>query len=231
MKEYHFVHIPKNAGMTIRHSLDLKPLMTTSISCHHRDTKYSHELHAQMTKYSEHHGDEHARWRDLNSDCQNRKCFAVIKNPWHKVASRYMFLMHLFSPDHPNYQKMLRHPTYEAKSFEEFLEERHEWGGKKFFWHRAIRGWFNQKDHVTDLEGNNRCDILRAEHLNEDVNKYFNMDISLRSRNVSNVTKIDYKTFYTPVTKKIIEDWYAEDIEFFGFTFESTASKNIWNID
>lgn len=228
MKKYHFIHIPKNAGMTIRHS-ELMQQATCSKPQFHKSPEYTSALHAQMKKYSEHHGDEHARWRDLNQETQQRNCFAIVKNPWHKVVSRYTFLMHLFTPGCSSYQKMVNHPTYEPKSFEEFLEERHEWGDKEFFWHRAIRGWYTQKDHVTDLEGNNKCDILRAEHLNADVNKYFNCNISLRSRNVSNIDKKDYKTFYTPETKKIIEDWYADDIEFFGFTFEGCATKNIWD--
>jgi hypothetical protein len=228
MKKYHFIHIPKNGGMTIRRS-QLMGNIATSTPGSHISPEYTKALHEQMAKYYEHHGNEHARWRDLNKEAQGRKCFAIVRNPWSKVVSRYTFLMSMFNPSHGSYNKMVNHPTYEPKSFEEFLEERHVWGDKEFFWHRAIRGWYCQVDHVSDFDGNIKCDILRLENLNEDVNKYFNTNINLRSRNVSNVDKKDYRDFYTPETKKIIEDWYADDIETFGFTFDGPATKNIWN--
>lgn len=179
-----------------------------------------------MKKYQEHHGHEHARWRDLNNAAHKLQAVAFVRNPWAKVVSRYTFLMHLF--DKPKHM-VHTNPNYKRCTFEEFLEERHIWGHIPFFWHRAIHGWYPQHDHVTDKDGNVRCDILRTEHLYEDANKYFQTTITMHPRNVSNIDKKDYRTFYNDNTKKIVEDWYAADIETFGFTFDSPATKNIWN--
>ncbi|MGV7235182.1 MAG: hypothetical protein ACQ9ET_02895 [Nitrosomonadaceae bacterium] len=226
MNRVNFIHIPKNGGMTIRHCPELKSRILLSSPNRHISPEYTKTLLAQMNKYGEHHGYEHARWRDLNKAAHAFKSFAVVRNPWSKVVSRYTFLMHLFDKGN---ERVIQSPHYSQKPFEEFLEERLEWGNRDYFWHRAIRGWFNQKDHVTDADGNLQVDVLRLEHLNKDINKYFNLNISLRSRNVSNIAKKDYRDFYTPETKKIVEDWYADDIEFFGFTFDGEATKNIWN--
>lgn len=223
--KFHFIHIPKTGGMTIRRSLELKSKLIYS-GPQFFSREYTKQLDAIMKKHNEHHGYEHARWRDLNDEAHQLPCVAFIRNPWSRVVSRYTFLMHIF--DKPKH-KIHSHPTYKRCSFEEFLEERFEWGNIPYFWHRAIRGWYPHVDHVTDIDGNIRCDILRTEHLYEDANKYFNTKITMHPRNVSNTEKKDYRMFYTKETKKIVEDWYAKDIETFGFTFDGPATKNIWN--
>jgi len=218
----HFIHIPKNGGMTIRHSPHLKGKITLSTPNNHITPEYTKRLKAQMVKYGEHHGNEHARWRDLKENIRNGECFAVIRNPWSKVVSRYTY-SELAHKNGSKYAPM-------SFTFEEFLEQRHEFGNLEFFWHRAIKGWFQQKDHVTDDQGNLKVDILRLDHLDEDISKYFNISVDMNVRNLSNVSNHNYKDFYNDSTKRIVADWYAEDIEFFGFTFDGGATKNIWNI-
>ncbi len=221
----HFIHIPKNAGMTIRLCNELKPRITLSGKSNLVSQEYANTLLKTMNKYGEHHGYEHARWRDVKKSLRNGPCFAIVRNPWAKVVSRYTFLIHEIER---GAEAVINNPTYIRCSFEEFLEQRQLWV-KPYFWHRAIKGWYQQKDHVVDESGNLRCDILRAEELNKDINEYFSVNLKLQSRNVSNTGKKDYKLFYTPLTKKIIEDWYSEDIEFFGFKFDGIATKHIWN--
>jgi hypothetical protein len=60
--------------------------------------------------------------------------------------------------------------------------------------------------------------ILRVEHLNEDfksLQQYFETDVPL---GVDDFT-IDYKQHYTPTTKNIIEKYFKEDIDRFGYEF------------
>ena len=79
----------------------------------------------------------------------------------------------------------------------------------------------------TDLEGNVRCDILRVEHLKEDVLKYFNMTEMPRSRNVTSI-KEDYRTLYNSRTMQLVAQWYKKDIDYWGFDFDTGARKNTW---
>ena len=81
-------------------------------------------------------------------------------------------------------------------SFEHFLEERFDWGGKEFYWHRAIRGWFPAVDHVCDTSGTLVCDMMRFEHLNDDLCAYFDVDEMSRARNVTDLNKGSYKDLY-----------------------------------
>lgn len=229
-----FIHIPKNGGMTIRRAPQLRNRIIIAGRKHHKSEEYSDAVLNTMNKYGQHHGYEHARWRDVAPELTaNHSAFAIIRNPWSKVVSRYTFAVLLAQ------RGTISLPQH--YTIEQFLEERHTWGNVPYFWHRAILGWYPQYQHVTDEEGNLRCDILRMEYFTEDTMKYFNLKGPLEIRNVSNgdrvddnkqlTNKKDYREFFNDTTREIVADWYKDDIEFFGFTFDGPATKNIWNTD
>ena len=225
-----FIHIPKNAGVTIRKIEPIKRSLIKGIPENHISAEYTAAVAATMKKYGEHHGFEHARWRDFRKDLRdNFTAFAVIRNPWSRTVSRYTF-------NQRQVAKGKAAPSYKLHTFESFLEERHDWGDIPYFWHRAVRNWYPQKDHVTDTEGNLRCDCIRVEHFNEDMVKYFSLKQEPTVKHVSNgriennriVDKKDYREFYNDRTIQIVADWYKDDIDFFGFDFDTTATKNIY---
>ena len=115
-----------------------------------------------------------------------------------------------------------------STSFEHFLEERFEWGGKDYLWHRAIRGWYPSADHVCDADGNLKCDMMRFEHLNDDLCAYFDVKEMSRARNVTALNKGTYQDIYTDKTIQIVADWYKADIDLFGYDFDTGAQKNYW---
>jgi len=221
-----FIHIPKNAGMTIRNSSVLKNRIMPVSKDKHISKEYTRELEKTMRLSHDGNGYEHARYRDVNVELRkNHKAFAIIRNPWDRVVSRYFFAKKLI-------EKEKKHPHSYANtsSFEAFLEERHVWGNKDFYWHRAVRGWFPAKDHVIDENGEVKCDIIRFEHLNEEIEKYFGIKQMTEARNITFRTgeKPSYRDIYNEKTIQIIADWYKDDIEYWGFDFGQSASKNYW---
>jgi hypothetical protein len=56
-------------------------------------------------------------------------------------------------------------------------------------------------------------------------------------RNVTRVPKdngntghgLSYKDIYTKETIQIIADWYKKDIDYWGFDFDTPATRNYWN--
>ena len=96
-------------------------------------------------------------------------------------------------------------------------------------WHRAIRGWYPAYDYVTDKDGNVKCDIMRFENLNEDLCSYFKVPEMSRARNVTALNPGSYRDLYTEKTIQLVADWYAKDIETFGYDFDSGPTKNYWN--
>lgn len=219
-----FIHIPKNAGTTIRLSPILKDRIIEATPDIHKNKEYSDAVLAHMNSIGDHHGYEHARWRDIRAGIRmGYDAFAVIRNPWDRVASRYLFAKKV-----TEIEKKAPPGKHKIDSFEHFLEERFEWGNMKYMWHRAIRGWYNAYDYVTDIDGNLKCDMLRFENLNNDLCAYFKLPEMSRARNVTGLVR-DYKTIYTPETIQIVADWYQKDIETWGFDFDTGAKKNYWN--
>ena len=63
-----FIHIPKNAGMTIRHSDKLRGKILINNPSRHINQQYTSKLYDKMHATGDHHGAEHARWRDLDTN-------------------------------------------------------------------------------------------------------------------------------------------------------------------
>lgn len=219
-----FIHIPKCAGMTIRNSEVLAGNIIPAVPKTHKSPEYTKALEEQMKSQGDHHGHEHARWRDLNWKYQSYDCFAVARNPWDRVVSRYFFARKTkYVEKKPDAQNT------KCDSFEEFLEERHVWGGKPYQWHRAIKGWYPAVDHVCDEDGNLKCDMIRFEHLNKDLQAYFKIPAMTRARNVTGLNEGTYQDLYNDRTIQIVADWYSADIEMWGYDFDTGAKKNYWN--
>lgn len=216
-----FIHIPKNAGVAVRKSPLLKNRIVSADPYFHKSRAYTRELAAFMRERGEHHGYQHARLRDLDPvKLAKLQPLAIIRNPWARTVSRFRFAQTAI-------QNGTTEETYTANNFEAFLDERHKYGGLPFYWHRAIRGWYQQSDYVTHTDGKIGADLIRQEFLSTEVMRYFDLPDTLRHRNISRVGDSDYKSFYTPKTIKIVADWYAQDIKTFGFDFDTAATKNM----
>lgn len=211
--------------MTIRKSPQLSSRIIVAGESNHKSAAYSQAVLAKMQSTGDHHGFEHARWRDLSPAAQKHQAFAIIRNPWDRVVSRYFFAKKVIEVEKKS------DPSYaDVSSFEAFLEERHKWGNVEYMWHRAIRGWYPASDYITDLQGNIKCDILSFENYNQEICDYFKLDIIPKARNVTGLNKKSYKDMYTPETIQIIADWYKSDIDMFGYDFDTGPTKNTWKI-
>ena len=220
-----FIHIPKNAGMTVRRSPMLANKIVIAGSNVHKSPEYSKAVLEKMNANKDHHGFEHARWRDIHPSVRNRNvAFAVVRNPWDRVVSRYFFAKKVMEVE-----KKAASDYADVSSFEAFLEERHKWGGEEYMWHRAVRGWYPAHDHVCDDNGIVKCDMMRFENLDEDLCKYFNLATMSRPRNVTALNKGTYRDMYTPETIQIVADWYQKDIDHWGYDFDTGPTKNYWS--
>ena len=218
-----FIHIQKNGGMTIRHSdlLKKKVMIVTKDKLISPD--YLQRLNRTMKSLGDHHGIGHARYRDVKDWTKEHGAFAIVRNPWSKVVSRYLFAKQSIE----NGASPVDYA--DVRSLDHFIEERHKWADKEFLWHRAIRGWFPQLDHVVNSEEKVSCDIIRLEHMDSELCDYFGLQRMTDARNITTIKK-DYKDLYNDKTIQIIADWYKKDIEYWGFDFDSSAQKNYWSI-
>ena len=159
----------------------------------------------------------HDRWRDVPRDIRYiHQSFAVIRNPWARMVSRYvMGIPTSNTNDHGT--------TW--NTFEEFLETRYVWTDKQ--WNDPIRSWSTQYDYVCDESGVVRCDILRLEFIDDELSPYLQLNTPYIVReNVGDYTR-NYQDYYNnEQTIQIVADWYEQDIDYWGFDFDTSATKN-----
>ncbi|HNP35111.1 MAG TPA: sulfotransferase family 2 domain-containing protein [Woeseiaceae bacterium] len=201
--KHHFIHIPKNAGSTIREALRWRSDVSLSEPKHHRYIDIADVV-----------------GRDLSY-------FAVIRNPWSRTASRYRY----------GIQNSRRWPEDDARrlyiqnvSFAQYVKDQKiidipAFPGKP--WMGPLSSWFNQLDWVRNEDGKVVCNCLRFEHLNSDVNAYFKSMLLLPKENVT-ATQNDYRELYDDELIQIVAECFREDIEYFGFDFEGTATRNVF---
>ncbi len=217
-----FIHIPKNAGVAIKRSPALKRTVVSSEPAFYASQEYVRELLSTMQANNEHHGYHHARLQDIHPNViRNLQPIAVVRNPWSRTVSRYRFGRLAVEQGKIDSNAI-------ADSFEGFLDERFRYGKKDFYWHRAIRGWFPQHDYVVDRAGNIAVHVLRQEKLSKEASSYFGFDGGVTKRNSSGVSVKPYQEYYTAKTEQVVADWYAIDIETFGFEFNSSATRNVY---
>lgn len=207
-----FIHIPKNGGVTLRVSSACKEkvLFTSPTDSF---LPYAH----------------HERWQNLSSEHRVKyKAFAIVRNPWDRVVSRYFYAKKtiFLEAGTPYYN---RTDYVDCSSFEAFLEERHKWVDPKWYTD-PLRGWFPAYGHVSGKGGKVRCDILRFENYNEDVQSYLDLPFPPRKHNITGLNHDSYKKLYNKQTIQIVADWYKKDIDHWGFDFDTGAMRNYWNV-
>jgi len=201
---FHFIHIPKNAGQTVRDAL-----------CLQRDVSLSEPFHYRYVDIADKVG-------------RHLKFFAVVRNPWSRTASRYHFAR----------QNAAQWPTTDPRrqfianaSFEDFVRQQRilpipEHPGQP--WMGPLSSWFNQLEWIRNERGAIVCDCLRMETLDDDLRAYLGRPIDLHRRNVTQA-RYDYRSMYTDELIEIVGKLFHEDIDYFGFGFESPAIRNVFS--
>jgi hypothetical protein len=211
-----FIHIPKNAGTAINQSGLAVPVVYEFAS---KDQK---EIEENIgIGYTSAYKHLPLTYLDSGIKDQFNKKFAIVRNPWSKTVSMYNYadkLRSILPKNHPN--------NYDKITFKEFLERRHNWVmSPSFYRELPYDHWAKQSSWLA--EG---LDILRYENLNNDLSNYLGKEVSLSFVNVGTYSD-DYRTYYDKESYQEVFDWYKEDIDRWGFTFDSGATKNYWMKD
>jgi hypothetical protein len=199
---YHFIHIPKNGGQSMRYALALTG-----------DVSLTRPYHCRYIDVADEVG------RDL-------RFFSIVRNPWSRTASRYVFgrqNAQQWAADDPRREYILN------ADFETYVKERRilpipQHPGQP--WMGPLSSWFNQLEWIRDENGNVACDCLRLEQIDADASAYFRRRMAMPRQNVTRV-RYDYRSMYTDELIEIIGNTFSEDIEYFGFDFEGPATRNI----
>jgi len=202
---YHFIHIPKNGGQSVRSALQLRGDVSLSIPYHYRYVDIVEEVGEDL------------------------KFFCIVRNPWSRTASRYMFGTQNASrweDDDPR-KKYILNATFESYVKDQKILPIPKHPNQP--WMGPLSSWFDQLEWIRDENGNVSCDCLRLEHLEDDISAYLGKEIRIPRRNVTN-NRYDYRTMYNDELIQIVADTFKDDIEYFGFDFSGPATRNVFTL-
>lgn len=200
--KYHFIHIPKNGGLTVRHALELQRDVSLSAPYHYRYVDIVGKVGREL------------------------KYFAVVRNPWSRTASRYRFAQQNAGrwPASDPRRKYVEDVTFADYVRDHKILPNPDHPGQP--WMGPLSSWFNQLEWLRDESGQVACDCLRLERLEDDLGAYLHRSIGLMRRNATRET-YDYRSMYTTELTEIVADLFKGDIDYFGFSFDGPATRNI----
>jgi hypothetical protein len=196
-----FIHIPKVAGNSIMQALGIR-------WADHKDLKrYREELGAET----------------LESAFK----FAFVRNPWDRILSEYNFQkkksqrqdtvrLYLFKPDgtERSFAEWVRYALEHP-----FDHPAKEWGGKTS---DDIHRLSPPTDWLS-LEGEIAVDFVgKLENLQEDFDTVCDRldEPRVRLKRKNRKSHWHYSRYYDAETRDLVSDYYAKDIEMFGYRFK-----------
>lgn len=204
-----FLHIPKAAGTSIMKSLKKVPGNES-----HWLANTKHETLAEFHKNIE----QRRTLKDklLRKTPVDYFTFGFVRNPWDRMSSFYRYLV----------EKRPKKEIDTVTSFKDFLEQ----AGSGVEWTQNLYSMKSQLDYFTLPDGTMNIDYLgHFEYLPEDleqISKQIGVQIKLSHHNKSTNTGLDYRKQYDDEMIEFVRNRFAEEIEFFSYSFEDRYPGN-----
>ena len=192
-----FIHIPKAAGSSVRAWYKK------------RYGKFYKSMHGSVN---------HPVLKEINKTMHS---FTIVRNPYDLVFSWYRYKYSMLE------ETRHRDPEELAawhKGFDYWLQnyaEKINLTKDKQGTYNKISPSYNQLSYISTNGKVKVNTILRFESLDKDwglINAICGSEIQLPYQNKTKVQG-DYKTAYTVTSKKIVEQYYKDDLEFFNYNF------------
>lgn len=179
-QDFVFIHVPKCGGTSVERALGL-PLL-------------NHDTALERYRFLGEH-----RWRE-------RLTFAVVRDPYARLASSYFYLHQTAKTALPDLQEEFRYWLFRWQTLRE--------DGALPSTLRSQCWW------LSDASGKQLVDhICRIEQIGEDIKPIaarLDREINVQHLKIA-PQQIDYDDLYTPATRGMVKDLYREDFERFGY--------------
>ena len=224
-----FIHIPRTGGSSIEHALV--------------DKDWGHiDADGNDQFFLKHITAEEAR-RVYMKEWKGYAKFSVVRNPWDKAVSDYLWSTHRFETysNIHSFEQFVKTPPEKAFSALE-LNRAYKWGIPQTYWLTPtcpywmevhpddkmcqVPGWNDYVDLPSHMLGHNEISILRFENLEREFYDYCKYHIGIEPGDVvlphtNNMERPHYSTYYT--TDEMVDcvaRWYKIDIDNFNYTFD-----------
>lgn len=223
------IHIPKTAGTSLNQSglviptsyKGLKDEVKKQIEMDPRNAFTVKETEFEYLSGQDfgQRVQKHLPYSYLSREYLNRfdRVVSVVRNPWSRLVSFYNFadvMGNLFANSWYHQPRI---------SWDEYINRLDSFTmTPNFYWRHPYDNWASQSDYVSYK----KVDFLRYENITGDLSEYLGKEVELPV--VNRYKKADYRTYYTEEQKQKVADWFRVDIDYWGFDFESPATKNYW---
>lgn len=204
-KKVNFIRIPKNASTSLYNYFGV----TNTI----RDNYLSEDNEAYKNIFAPSHCRLEFAIKEFGERILSLPTLAVIRNPYDRIVSMYFFAQKT---------KLNRVYNVDFQNFLEFCEYSQELSSDPNFFH----AW-SQKSFI-EVDNDIRVDsLLSFENLQGDLDKFlykFNLKDFYKKAGATlkkeNSTKHEnFKQYYCSKSKKIVENIWGEDIDYFSYNF------------
>ncbi len=209
-----FIHVPKTAGKSITDCLET--LRGNRKSWINPDSPL-HETIAELeTNIDSRFSPIDKIFRD--TDISSYYTFGFVRNPWDRMSSLYRFL------------KEKRYPPTDMDGIDSLKELLVEIEEGNVGWIQKLYSLRQQSDFFRCTDGSIKIDFLgHFEYLNEDmenISRNLGIPFQLKHINSSSNTGVDYRKFYDDEMIELVANRYSDDIEIFGYNFDSKYPEN-----
>jgi len=160
-------------------------------------------------------------------DFKNSFSFTFVRNPFDRVVSQYLYRLRIFEPatENPPWPQHPDGTPHAFPTFDQFVatvDRIAQQAKEGRFPLHSIMGnhLLGQHEYVqySDITIKN---VFRYENFQEDIKKVMDI-LNLKSKvghfKKSNRNK-DYRVYYSPASRNLMEFMYAEDLKLFGYKF------------
>ena len=209
-----FIHVPKCAGTSIEHLLDIEgdqcffTMGTKELGIKYipKDV-FTVEEYTQCTNKNMQHYTLIELSKILQSDIFNTyKKISVVRNPYSRLVSEYNFRKTLYTPAVTTFVDLVKERLNLDKVERNKIYDGHLETQTSFLTNKE--GNFNSIDKIYKFENLNECI--------EDINKLTGKK-ELPHLRTSKINK-PWQEYYTPELKELVYNFYKEDFVNFGYT-------------
>lgn len=169
---------------------------------------------SSLKKYMKHIGGDMVVKAPLNKDLTGYKRFTTVRNPWDRIVSCYV------DKKNRGMKILNKHKPKGKITFDKFIDIISKIPDEESDSHF-------KSQYATIFTPTEICQydyIGRFENFENDISKMFGMcglnDVTLPNPNIGKPKKPHYSTFYNDITKKLVENRYKKDIEYFNYDFD-----------